>query len=262
MVKRVSTSVGDASRTTAGSNGDILELGEDTEPVGDMSKEPVSILFDRRSAVKKDVWEIDIIRILGIIIKILERADKKDLRVAGLVAYRSSIIYKMKVDSIFALQQVAMEKKPVPRQRQDLDINLIGIPFRHESTYPVSLDDLMGLLQNLIGSMANPSTKRRSPLVESVEPPVFEDYMIVLEREIKIYQDAIMRKIADTGRGILQEMIRDLSSIDSIRYFFAALFLAREGIVDLEQVGDDIHIMLMTTSTGGGDTSSGQAGGE
>ena len=39
-------------------------------------------------------------------------------------------------------------------QRTDVDIELIDIPFRHESTYPVSLDDLLGLLQNLIGTIA------------------------------------------------------------------------------------------------------------
>lgn len=246
VYKRIHEPIGDAP--AGPDNGDISEPKKDLTSAGDMSKEPVSVLFDRRSAAKKDVWEIDIIQILDIIIDILKRSDKKDLRVAGLVAYRSSIIYKMKVDSIFALQRVAMERKPVQRQRQDVDISLIAIPFRHESTYPVSLDDLIGLLQNLIGSIANPRTKRRNQLMEPVEPPVFEDYMIGFEKEIQIYQDAIMRKIAVTGRGILQEMIMNLSSLDSIRYFFAALFLARDGVVDLEQVDDDIHIRLIASA--------------
>ena len=42
-----------------------------------------------------------------------------------------------------------MQKKPM-HQRTDVDIDLIDMPYRHESTYPVSLDDLLGLLQNLI----------------------------------------------------------------------------------------------------------------
>ena len=124
-----------------------------------ISQAPVNILFNPTSVAKKDVWDIDLIQILNLLIKILEKNGKKDLRVAGMAALSSSLIYRMKVESIFALQRAAMEKKPI-RQRTDVDIELIDIPYRHESTYPVSLDDLLGLLQNLIGTMANPQSRR------------------------------------------------------------------------------------------------------
>ncbi len=114
-----------------------------------ISQDPVNILFSPSSVAKKDVWDIDLIQILNLLIKILEKSGKKDLKVAGMAALSSSLIYRMKVESIFALQRAAMEKKPM-HQRTDIDIELINIPFRHESTYPVSLDDLLGLLQNLL----------------------------------------------------------------------------------------------------------------
>ena len=95
----------------------------------------------------------------------------------------SSLIYRMKVESIFALQKAAMEKKPL-RQRTDIDIELIDIPYRHESTYAVSLDDLLGLLQNLIGSIANPQSRRSKQVeIEPIEPPNFQEYFISLERK-------------------------------------------------------------------------------
>jgi segregation and condensation protein A len=97
----------------------------------------VSILFNPSSVVKKDVWDINLIEILNLLIRILEKAEKKDLRVAGMAALSSSLIYRMKVESIFALQKAAMEKKPI-RQRTDVDIELIDIPYRQDSTYPVS----------------------------------------------------------------------------------------------------------------------------
>ena len=124
-----------------------------------ISQAPVNILFNPTTVAKKDVWDIDLIQILNLLIKILEKSGKKDLRVAGMAALSSSLIYRMKVESIFALQRAAMEKKPI-RQRNDVDIELIDIPYRHESTYPVSLDDLLGLLQNLIGTIANPQSRR------------------------------------------------------------------------------------------------------
>ena len=214
-------------------------------PPNSISQEPVSILFNPNSVVKKDVWEIDLIEILNLLIRILEKAEKKDLRVAGMAALSSSLIYRMKVESIFALQKAAMEKKP-NRQRTDVDIELIDIPYRHESTYPVSLDDLLGLLQNLIGSIANPQSRRGKQLdIEPIEPPDFQEYFISLENIIGKYEDLIIRKIANQGFGMLQNIISELDMVDSIRCFFAILFLARDEKIDIEQVEDDIKITII-----------------
>ena len=219
-------------------------MSEETIP-NSISQEPVNILFNPNSVVKKDVWEIDLIEILNLLIRILEKTDKKDLRVAGMAALSSSLIYRMKVESIFALQRAAMEKRPI-RQRTDVDIELIDIPYRHESTYPVSLDDLLGLLQNLIGSIANPQSRRSKQLdIEPIEPPDFQEYFISLENIIGKYEDLIVRKISKSGFGMLQDIISDLDTIDSIRCFFAILFLARDEKIDIEQVDDDIKVSII-----------------
>ena len=211
---------------------------------------------------KRDVWEIDLIQILDMLIRILEKSDKKDLRVAGMAALSSSLIYRMKVESISALHKAAMERGTAPVRRDPPDIEMIGIPYRHESTYPVSLDDLLALLQNLIGTMANPRSRpRRRSLLEHAEPPAFENYMLSLESEIDAYRDMIMAKIAETGRGILQDITVNLNAIDSIKCFFAALFLARDRMVDLEQAGDDIRITAIPHTEGMPDRSAGSDGG-
>ena len=214
------------------------------ESIG-LSQEPVNILFDPASISKKDIWEIDLIRILELLIKILEKTGKKDLRVTGMAALSASLIYRMKVESIFALQKAAMEKKPLS-QRTDLDIDLIDIPYRHESTYPVSLDELLTLLENLIGSIANPRSRRGNQLsFEPIEAPNFQDYFISLENIIGKYEDLILKKLSSAGSGLLQNIISDLDPADAIRCFFAILFLAKDEKVDLEQVDDDIKITLL-----------------
>ncbi|MDH3314018.1 MAG: chromosome segregation protein ScpA [Nitrosopumilus sp.] len=210
-----------------------------------ISQEPVNILFNPSSVAKKDVWEIDLIQILNLLIKILEKTGKKDLKVAGMAVLSSSLIYRMKVESIFALQKAAMEKKPM-YQRIDVDIELIDIPYRHESTYPVSLDDLLGLLQNLIGTIANPQSRRNRQVdIEPIVAPDFQEYFISLESIIGKYEDLVLKKISLTGVGLLQDIISELEQVDSIRCFFAILFLARDQKVDLEQIEDDIKIILI-----------------
>lgn len=220
------------------------------EHAAGISQAPVNVLFSPASAVKKDVWEIDLVQILDLLIKILEKSGKKDLRVAGMAALSSSLIYRMKVESIFALQRAAMEKKP-PKQRTDVDIELVDIPYRHESTYPVSLDDLLGLLQSLIGSIANPRSRSRGLDIEPVEPPNFEEYFISLESIIGKYEDLVMRKITGPGFGTLQEITGDLDEMDTIRCFFAVLFLARDEKIEIEQAGEDIKISLIKEKQAG-----------
>jgi segregation and condensation protein A len=209
-----------------------------------ISQAPVNVLFNPNTIAKKDVWDINIIQILEILIQILKKADKKDLRVAGMAALSSSLIHRMKVERIFALQKMAMEKKEF-RQRSDVDIQLLNIPYRHEATYPVTLDELMTLLENLIGTIANPRSRKGGLKFEPVEVPDFKDYFVSLENIIEKYEDLVMRKIEAQGFGLLQSIIADLDTTDSIRCFFAILFLARDQKVGLEQEGDDIKITLL-----------------
>jgi len=204
----------------------------------------VNILFSPIDVSKKDVWNIDIIRILEILIQILNQKDKKDLRVAGIAALSSALIHRMKVESIFALQKAAMEKKPL-NQRDDVNIEIINMPYRHESTYPVTLDELLTVLENLIGTIANPRSSKRQIEFEPVEVPNFDDYFISLEKIIGQYEELIMNKIRSRGYDSFKNIVSGLELIDFSRSFFAILFLARDMKIDLEQTEDDIVVSLI-----------------
>ena len=215
------------------------------ETKAEISKVPINILFDPEGVKKKNIWEIDLIQILSVLIKVLEKADKKDLRIAGMAALSSSLIYRMKVENIFALQKAAMENKPIQR-RTDVDIQILDIPYRHESTYPVSLDELLDLLENLIGTIANPRERRSNQLkFEPVDAPDFKKYFNNLENIIGQYQDLVLKKLESNGTALLESITKDLDTTDSIRCFFAILFLARDEKVDLMQVDDDIRITVI-----------------
>ena len=219
------------------------------EEISGISQDPVNILFNPSVISKKDVWQINIVEILKMLIKILEATGKKDLKVAGMAALSSSLIYRMKVESIFALQKAAMEKKPLINRR-DVDIDILDIPYRHESTYSVSLDELLDLLENLIGSIANPRSRRNRQLeFEAIQPPDFKEYFVSFEDDVAKYESLIIRKIRGTGNGLLKQIVADLDSLDSIRCFFAVLFLARDQKVELEQTDDDIQVTLIDDIT-------------
>ncbi len=218
-------------------------MSQENSSVG-ISQPPINVLFNPVDITKKDVWTIDIIRILEVLIKILNQSGKKDLRVAGIAALSSAMIHRMKVESIFALQKAAMEKKPL-RQRLDIDVEVIDMPYRHESTYPVTLDELLVVLENLIGTIANPRSSRRQIQFDPVEVPDFNDYFIGLEKIIGQYEELIVNKIRPTGTGSFQMIVSELEPIDVVRCFFAILFLARDEKVELEQADSDITITLV-----------------
>ena len=219
------------------------------EEISGISQDPVNILFNPSVISKKDVWQINIVEILKMLIKILEATGKKDLKVAGMAALSSSLIYRMKVESIFALQKAAMEKKPLINRR-DVDIDILDIPYRHESTYSVSLDELLDLLENLIGSIANPRSRRNRQLeFDAIQPPDFKEYFVSFEDDVAKYESLIIRKIRGTGSGLLKQIVADLDSLDSIRCFFTVLFLARDQKVELEQIDDDIQVTLIDDIT-------------
>ena len=216
-----------------------------TDTKTQISKIPINVLFDPEGIKKKDVWEIDLVQILSLLLEILEKSDKKDLRIAGMAALSSSLIYRMKVENIFALQKAAMENKPI-RQRSDIDIQMLDIPYRHESTYPVSLNELLDLLENLIGTIANPRERRSNQLkFDPIEAPDFKKYFNNLENIIGQYQDLILKKLEPDGTAFLETITKELDTTDSIRCFFAILFLARDEKVDLMQVDDDVKITLI-----------------
>lgn len=223
-------------------SGDAAAGEEASRP--DISHAPVNILFNTSSIAKGDVWDIDLIKILELLMSILERSGKKDLRIAGMAALSSSLIYRMKVERIFALHREAMEKKPLV-DRRDVDIAMLGIPYRHEPTRPVSLDELLGILESLISTIANPKSRRGRLVVEADPEPNFEDSFIALENVIGKYEALILSKIRGSGSGLLGEMTAGLDDLDAVRCFLAVLFLARDERVDLAQEGDDIRVTLM-----------------
>ena len=209
----------------------------------DLSREPVNILFNPALINKKDVWDIDLVQILDLLTHILEKSGNTDMRVAGMATLTSALIYRLKVESIFALHRVSTAKEPI--QRRNVNIELLDIPYRHESTHAVSLDELLGLLENLIGTMANPGRNGRKRMFDITEVPDIDKYMVALENVIGRYEDLIVNKITSTGTGILNNITSNLDSLDKIRCFLAILHLARDERVELEQVEEDIRITLI-----------------
>jgi segregation and condensation protein A len=220
-----------------------------------IAQAPLNLLFNPSLLIKKDVWDIDIASLLEMFLRLLNVTGNKDLRICGLAAVSSSMIYRLKVESIFVLEKIAMQKKglndPTKEEEQQLPIpqlNPIELPFRIESTYPVSVEDLLHMLENMIMELANPRSKRRKQEIElePVETFDFDQYLIKFEKIIQDYEDMIYDIVAADGILMFKTLVNKLEPVEMARCFIAMLYLAMKHKIKLDHPQEDLDDIKMT----------------
>jgi segregation and condensation protein A len=211
-----------------------------------ISQPPLDLLFNPSVLSKKDVWEIDISLLLEMLLKLINNSGKKDLRMCGIAALSSSLIYRLKVESILQLEKISKTKKgievvdmkPIP------NLKPIEIPFRIEPTYPVTLEELLHLLENMINALANPRPRRNQLNLESVETFNFDEYLMKFEKILQSYEDMIFDIVTADKSVEFKNLTLKMNQIEVVRCFIALLYLAMKRKIFLEQKDDEILISL------------------
>jgi segregation and condensation protein A len=221
-----------------------------------IAQPPLNLLFNPSLLVRKDVWNVDITGLLEMFLRLLSVTGNKDLRICGLAAVSSSMIYRLKVESIFALEKIAMQKKGLndsssDQQQQQLpipELNPIELPFRVEPTYPVSVEDLLRMLENMIMELANPRSKRKKHELElePVETFNFDHYLIKFEKIIQGYEDMIYDIVAADGILMFKTLVAKMEPVEMARCFIAMLYLAMKRKLNLDYPQDDSEDIKMT----------------
>ena len=85
-----------------------------------ISKPPLNLLFNPTFLNRKDIWNINVTTLLEMLLEIINRTDNKDLRVCGIAALSSAMIHRIKVESIFELEKIAMQHKSPKDSRQEI----------------------------------------------------------------------------------------------------------------------------------------------
>lgn len=214
-----------------------------------IAEPPLNLLFNPSLVGKKDVWAIDITKLLEMLLTIIHVSRNKDLRLCGIAAISSSIIYRLKVESIFRLQKVSMQKKALVESGNHdpiIELGAMELPFRFEPTYPVSLEDLLKVLENMMIELSNPYSRRKGITVEPVQLSGFDQYSQKLEQIIGDYEDRIF-DIVNTDREVTFGILtRRMDALEIVRYFIAILYLATKGKIILEQTEDSEDIRIST----------------
>lgn len=208
---------------------------------------PLNLLFNTSLLGKQNVWEINISKLLELLLKIINSSEKKDLRICGIAAWSSTLIYRLKVESIFQLEKLSLEKKKYDgsTEREIPHLKLIDFPFRLSSTYPVSLEDLLNVLENIISSLNNPSIKSRNLVeLEPIEIFDFDHYLVKFEKILEEKEKFIMHSLRLTETLLFSKFIEKLDRLEVARIFIALLHLAMKGMIDLIQLDESYDIEI------------------
>ncbi len=206
-----------------------------------ISKPPINILFNPSlvSKNRKGIWSINISYLLELLIKILEERKSKDLRLCGIAILSSSIIFRIKVESIFILERIAeRSKQSIDERGEDLkaivkNIGVLEMPYRHEATYDVTLEELLEILTSIVERVSKAESK------QVIEPIEYDDtHLIDLESVINEYKERLYNAIKGKDVILFNDFVNHLDPIDTARYFIAMLHLCMEGRISIEQVGE------------------------
>ncbi len=208
----------------------------------DISKPPINILFNSNLVVKKNIWDIDLVSILNTLLSILNKGEK-DLRICGIAALSSAIILRLKVESIFALEKLAEQKKRVRDTNIINNISLLQLPYRAEVKYPTSLEDLVKVLESIL---VNISTKNEKIELEPIDSKELDKYLVTFEELLEEYKSYIYERVKMSGKLLFSEIMNNITPLDLARYFIALLYLAMSNKIELEEVENDILITLKT----------------
>src|SRR3712207_6258347 len=86
-----------------------------------ISRPPLNLLFNPSLIDRDDVWKIDVVKLLEMLLAILKASGNNDLRVCGVAILTSALIHRLKVESIFKLDKLASQKETKDNKGKNIE---------------------------------------------------------------------------------------------------------------------------------------------
>jgi segregation and condensation protein A len=205
-----------------------------------ISRPPLNLLFNPSLIDRQDVWKIDVVKLLEMLLAILKASGNNDLRVCGVAILTSALIHRLKVESIFKLDKIANQKEIKDNKSKNNDkktpvpeLESISLPFRKETLYPASLEELLLILENMITELSNPTVRKNQIDLEPVQTFDFQEYLIKFEKVIEEYEIKLYDILIVDKEILFNSFVKEMNSLEIARYFIAMLYLAMKGKVGI-----------------------------
>ena len=170
-----------------------------------LSKAPLNLLVNPKTARKGKPWEIDIADLLDIFLKQIIAKNNPDLRLCGTAALSSAVLYRFKVETLFYFEKLKVKRPNISRSGPP---SIIVLPFRYE-LYSTSIDDLIINLEKILEDVSRQDIERKdksSQLIPDSEPD-FDKYVVKFEELAKDFKTELITKLSDNDKMLFSELI-------------------------------------------------------
>lgn len=208
-----------------------------------LQKIPFNLILNPEAIRKQRPWDIDIERLLATFLDTLKESELLDLRLCGSVAISSSLIFRLKVETLFIFEKLRLERKIIQSQEPS---KLLEMPYRHE-LYATSVEELISTLGTILEGLVVESQEKPQLSIIEPEPPLEVDqFSLQIKEMLSSFRSRIFEALNKTGELLFSEYVKGIGVLEAVRSFILLLFIATEGLISLEQSGDDIKISRET----------------
>ncbi|MEM2955557.1 MAG: hypothetical protein QXH58_04905 [Nitrososphaerales archaeon] len=203
-----------------------------------LSKPPLNVLVNPEVIKKQKPWDLDLASLLDAFSSIIKSSETLNLRLCGSAIVSSALIYRLKVETLFLFEKLKIKREPV----KSMEPPLFEMPFRHE-LYSTSLEDLILALERIIKEVSAEQRKEEPKSLIEPEPLIeADDFSLHIKELLSFFRSNLLSVLEKKSEIFFSEYVRGMKLLETIQSFILLLFVAGEGLITLEQEGDDIKI--------------------
>ena len=121
-----------------------------------------------------------------------------------------------------------MKKKDDEKKLPIPELANLSLPFRKETSYPASLEELLLILENMITELSSPIIRRNTIDLEPIEIFDFQEYLIKFEKVIEEYEIKLLEKIVIMKEIIFNNFVLNMSEFGYCTLFYSNAIFSYE----------------------------------
>ncbi|MGQ9718987.1 MAG: hypothetical protein ACUVWK_04000 [Nitrososphaerales archaeon] len=203
-----------------------------------LSKPPLNVLLNPEVIRRQKPWDLDVESLLERFLSVINKSELLNLRLCGSAVVSSALIYRLKVETFFLFEKLRVERKPI----RSTEPPFFEMPFRHE-LYSTSLEELISALERILKEISAEQRKEKHESLIEPEPLLEVDkFSLQIKELLSSFRSSLLDTLERRGEILFSEYVHGMELFESIQSFILLLFVATEGLVTLEQVGEDIRV--------------------
>jgi chromatin segregation and condensation protein Rec8/ScpA/Scc1 (kleisin family) len=206
-----------------------------------LHKPPLNLLVDPTALRHVKPWQVDIKYLLDLFRQALSSAgfNFPPLHLHASAILSTSTLYRLKVENLYTAEKGGGQRRR-PSSLGDVPA-VLTMAFRQE-VGAGDIEELLASLEKILLSAEAREPPSSDALSQPPEPWEPDTFTVRIQKDIGELRLRLASLFSQKPEIMFSEMVEKSSPIEAARLFILLLFLAQEGSILLEDVGDDIRV--------------------